>query len=481
MILASLAALAAPFPCGTPMFLPTFEPRPPIPDAPPRPPDEKAERDAYGSYPHSLFSTNFIVKWGNTGGVTLAEAQMLLDAMEVGWAVEIGEMGHPAPEGTDEYLFNIYIGDTGNNTPDGYGAGGYYNRDADGMPMIVIARQSVYYEEYVVEAAVHEFYHALQDRTGRYTYTGDSAWYWEATAEWAGGEVLPDNPTYAQFLYGYIFLPYLPVNFFDYPDTWALQEYHQYGAFIFPRFLTEHVATRALVVDSWIVPGDSNDPMEVLAAGLAAEGLSMPDVFAEFAAHNAVWDYADGVLYLQTVGEAESYWSDIYIADSVGRDGTDGWNEPASALLPGPFSYNVVTSPKPESGGLTFAFEGGAEGDRGAAADWRVIVVRERLGGPEYLPMTLVDGAGELYVEDAGGDGNYAMVIVSAGSEGREGEVFGYRFSVVPDVPPGAGTSDDTDEAPEATGCGCASGRGASGLAALIALAWLGPRRRRRG
>ena len=45
--------------------------------------------------------------------------------------------------------------------------------------------------------------------------------------------------------------------------------------------------------------GDEEDPLAVLALDLEMSGSSVASVFGDFAAHNAVWDYAESFLYLE--------------------------------------------------------------------------------------------------------------------------------------------------------------------------------------
>lgn len=475
-----LPALAAPAPCLTPTLLPTLPG--PVGVAGIAPPGAtKGDRDAWGIYPNAMSSTNFIVKWGNSGGVSSGEVSDLLDSFEASWAAEIEDWGHPAPWGTDTYKFNVYIGDTGGGTPSSYGSGGYYYQDDDGYGYIVIAESSLRDAQYVEGTAAHEFYHALQDAVAVYGYgDGDpGAWYWEATASWAQGEVFPDNPTYAQFLMGYAWLPELSVAFFDYPDSGTLEEYHQYGAFIYPRFLTEFVADRQLIVDSWVDPGGARDPLEALEAGLGAG--EMADSFGEFAARNAVWDYADGAIYRASIGDWRGWFDDDSpVAAEVGDDGTDGWITVAEDLWPQRYAYALVDLPDTE-GGYTTRFDGEAEGTGGSPADWRVQVVLDD-GGPTYLPVTLdADGVGA--VEVPGGAFGY-LVVAAVPDEATRGETFGFAYAVeVEEVEeaedsglPTPRSHDDEEE--EGGGCGCAS-PGAPGAAWAAVALLLGIRRRR--
>lgn len=454
-------ALAAPLPCGTPAFLPLRDG--PLGVAPDRaPPAAKAERDAWGTYPHVAASTNFVVKWGDGGAVSQEEVDALLDAFEEGWAVEIGEMGHPAPLGTDTWLFNVYVGDTGDGTPSSNGAGGYYWRDDDGMPYVVVARDSLYYPDYAQGTAVHELYHALQDAVGTYGY-GDGnvgAWYWEATAGWAQGEVYPENATYAQFLMGYAWLPELPVGFFDYPDSGALEEYHQYGAFIFPRYVSEVAADRDLVVQSWLDAGGEEDPVAVLAAGLEARGVAFADAFGDFAARNAGWDYADGDVYADSLMAWSGYFDDnAASADNVGEEGTGGWLDLPEGHAPQRHGYAVVRAHL-GAYGARIDVGGDPVGSRESPSAWRVTVVEVDDDVMTYHPVTL-DGEGEGSVV-LRGDGEAWIVAAAVPDRAESGETFGFAYGVEPGEPPDT-EAPEGGKGEEPAACGCAVGGAAGG------------------
>ncbi|MFZ5481962.1 MAG: DUF6055 domain-containing protein [Myxococcota bacterium] len=447
--------------CGTVWMRDDFDLRPP--EVAPLPPDaHKGERDAWGTYPYELASENFVVKWGTSGSVGEDDVEALLASFETAWAEEIEAWGMPQPRGTESSLFNVYVGDTGDGTPSSYGAGGYYDRDDDGYPFVVIARDSLRDAAYAQSTAAHEFFHALQDETESYGYTGDAAWFWEASACWAEGEVFPENDSYAQFLFGYALLPHYALDFFDYPDTGELQEYHQYGAFIFPRFVSEVAADRAAVVEAWTAPV-SGDPIEGLAAGL---DVPMADAFAEFAARNATWDYADGEAYADHV----STWSDWLDVDVVvgsvrGGEGTDGLVEAPEDTLPERYGYNVVRIRDAERVRVTF--EGDAEGSRGGEAAWRATVVT--VDG-EAFTRTPLDG--EL---EAGSDGDAWLVVAAVPDEARAEETFAWRYAVEPvEVEPAEDTGDPAEPLDvEEGGGGCGCGASSWGRVSRPPLAWL--------
>jgi len=275
-------AAASSWTCGTPAILEQTLAIPPavLPDPGPPSPD-KDLRDMYG-VSNSLESDNFVARWGDSGGISEDNVETMLGDFEVAWSVQIDDMDHPVPHGADLYKVNVYIGNTGEGPTISGGVAGYATDDSAGYPMVVMSP------------------HFVQRGTGAFTSNSDVdelsnvRWYWEATAEWIEAEVYADEPEHAHELAGFAILRHLALNFYQYPE-WAgdLQELHHYGAFIFPRYLTEHVGDWRLIRDSWVEP-TSEDPLESLEDALADLGYELDHEIALFAAHNATWDYEHG-------------------------------------------------------------------------------------------------------------------------------------------------------------------------------------------
>lgn len=495
LLLPSALALAAPRPpCGSPLTLPLLERRGPHAVAPPSPGPKQTHDTRGEAFPNELTSANFHVKWGNTGGVSEETAADVLEWFEDAWEAEVVGFAMEGPIESDGYLFNVYIGDTGGGTPSAYGNSGYYYRDDDGFPYIVIGADILGDSTWARGTAAHEFFHSLQDATGSYAYEGDSAWYWEATAMWVEGEVLEDYEDYAVFLYAFAMLPELPVYFFDYPDTGALQEYRQYGAMIFPRYLSEIAADADVVVDSWRSPGRADTPQEAIANELDDRGIAFADAFGDFAAHNAVWEYADGALYAEWVDYYAGYYrsQDHRVVAELRADGTEGLVDAPEDTLPERLGYNVVTLERPdEERGYIVSVSGATEGDDGSPADWRFTLVIE--GDPvTYLPITLTDGAGEIEIEPT--DEGLHLVAAQVTEDADEGETFAWSYGFTPveaevaadDTGPAddTGSPDDTDPPAsprpreEPGSCGCGTGSPASFAAAALGILAVARRRR---
>jgi hypothetical protein len=495
LLLLSLAQAAPPpLPCGT---LERLQAGGLVNRSLPAPPPaaEKALRDAYGMSGNERTSENFVVRWGSLGGVTEAEVDRLLTAFEAAWAEEIGVQGHPLPLGADAWRFNVYIGDSGGGAPSGYGSAGYFYNDDEGQPMVVVAASTLDDPDYADITAAHEFYHAIQGGVNRYSYEGDSAWYWEATATWASATVYPDNLYYASFLFAFALLPHRPVNFFDYPDSGKLQEYFQYGAFLFPFDLTELQADRLLIQETWTDDGRVDDPLAVLADKLASRGIDLNEAWLDAMARLTVLDYPEGRAYSRLVDGYADYYDEEAAASllgPVGPEGSGGVVEAPDDTRPYRYGHNVLKL-RPEGVALTVTIEGDPVGDAGSPATWGGRVIVDDGGAYFYSPLVFEGTTATFTTEGLVGDETYWVVVGPWTESSRkfDEEQFAWRYTVT--APETEDTGDPVDTAGEETpapvadsggdegkaACGCAS-TGAPLSSGALALALLASRRRRR-
>jgi hypothetical protein len=431
----------------------------------------KSERDAFGGLTTVVTSENFALKWGSGVSVSSTKAQQILGYFEHAWSVELGEMGYPAPEHSDTRLFNVYIGDSGNGAPTIDGAAAYFWYDSDGYPMIVVNPSELNSPE-LDETAAHEFFHAVQGATGSFFdgISDEGMWFWEATATWIMPYVISGGEGHAMFLAGMAAFPHLPIGYYNSSVTnWSA--YHQYGAFIFPQYLTELVADVTLIRDVWLGAGSEQDPLRVLDEELAARGESLTYVFGRFAAHNATWDYAEGELY----SDALDYVLDFYPDEDhqlIAEHRTDsgGWVT-ASGLLPRGFGYNVVKLTAPEAPYLRFEVAADAAGTYGTPAHYEVTVVAQAPDHVTYHPVGLdADEYGELTLE-LGDETVYYLVVAAPVFDARSSETFGYSYAI------GAGSaSSGNNDDDEDRGCNAAA---PGMLGALVALVFMTRMRRR--
>jgi hypothetical protein len=417
----------------------------------------KQEREAMAELPNQLASDNFVVKWGDSGGVQQSEVEDLLSAFEDSWAYEVVLMEHRPPYGTDSYLFNVYIGDSGSGAPSSYGASGYYYGDDDGWPMIVVAASTLDDQEYSDITASHEFYHALQGETGRYDYSGGvGSWFWEATATWASAQVYPSNVYYASFLFSYVFLPHYPVNFFDYPDEGLLQEFYQYGSYIFPQHLSQETAGHWVISDAWKDSGSEEDPMEVMRGILAEDGLDLDELWLDHIARLAYYDYGMGSLLAEYVGYYEAYdESENQLVGEHWGEGTSGLLTPPDGLLPMRYGFNTIRLYSPSALAHIVRIEGDEDGSATSPARFGARVLLRSAATIEYLDVPFDGTIGELeFVPDD--DVQEVTLVVGAWTEHHyrmDREVFPYRYSIEPVLPAPSVPDEEVETPVKESGC----------------------------
>lgn len=437
----------------------------------------RALRDAFGSFEHVRESDHFALKWGPTGSFD-AEADAILGALEGAWQVEVGELGFLPPHTTEAFKMNVYIGDTGGAAPSAEGAGGYFWYDPEGFPHLVLSQDAARFGG--GWTAAHELFHAVQDRYASYEYEGLSGWFWEATAEWAASHVLPDDWEHGSFLGGYALLPHLSVSHFDYPDSGAIEEYHHYGAFIFPRFIDELLDDPSVIRATWENEEGSEDPLVTLARATDARGADLRDLFALFATSMLdVSGYDHAAHYADNVEQwASMLPDDDHRVVAIELGPTEGLVEAPEHTLPRRFGINAVRFERPADGPWQLRFEGALEGERGTEAVWAPHVVVTGAQGKTELPLKLDGGSATLELELSDTD-QVALVVPQLALARSVDERFAYSYALERPAKLEPAVQEPEDEGEEERPFfGCASG-GTPGALVLALVALL--RRRRRG
>ncbi|MEC7987011.1 MAG: DUF6055 domain-containing protein [Myxococcota bacterium] len=425
----SLLSLAWAQPCGTLTFFEDTALRTRTQFPVPPPSSEKLSRDVY-QLPNVLFSENFALHWGSELSFSESEATIVLEEFERSWTYEVQEMQYPAPLGSDGHYFNVYLGDSGNGAPSSYGNAGYYTVDDDGWPMIVIDYQSIVTAD-SFSVIPHEFFHAVQHACDSYDYEAKAAWYWEASAVWIESMVYPQDPNYAAFLFGFAFLPHKSLGFFDYFDSGALQEYYQYGAFIFPRYLTDYHVDDFVVRDSWVNARNAEEPLAWFESYFADQGQDFDEILIDFAARNTHWDYPHQNWYTYYLDYYTEYYpSDDYsITQGIHSSGTVGFAEVSRALLPERYGVNYLRMNGSNMDSIQIDIEGESSGDAGSIARWHATVVREQDGSIAYQTVPFEEHRGSLLLSDVYPTETITLVVMPSSETWEWGESFSYRYS----------------------------------------------------
>lgn len=425
---------------------------------------DKAVRDAWGEYPNQLTSENFALKWGVDATFSTGQAQVLLDALEASWDLSVGERGYAPPFGADAFKINAYVGDTGSDTPSALGAAGYYWFDDEGWPMLVFSKDVLPEAVDTEMVAAHEFFHALQDANGEFAYDEVSGWWWEATAVWHEHEVYPEHDLWPVFLYWFSIRPELWIGHFVYPRAGSPEEYHQYGAFVYASHLAERHGGHALIKASFDRSSARSTPLRVLDTLLTERGEDLAESFGVFAARNATWDYPEEAWFEQWIDAYEGAAVPHRPTGTVFRE-TPDWVGPTEHL-PRTFGANYwrLTSLRSPT---RVEFEGGPD------TRWHVAVATQDGAAHEVVPIPVVDGVGELWLEEVEAVDERWLVVAATGPLSDEGAEYAYRLRVTDEseIPV-------TPEEPRA--CGCAAGGGPGGAAWGGLALLLGLRVRRR-
>lgn len=281
-------------------------------------------RDPY-ELPQSMESEHFVLRWGEA--VELEHAERTLDELEYAWQIEVEELGFPEPAEALDWKLNVYVAESWSTAPKDRGARGYYARDEEGHPMLVLSADTVAdLEGNRGFTTAHELNHLLQDGVdGPYDYgTGEpAAWLWEATATWVDLHVHGSDSQAVDYAFGWTFFPDLPLDDFQYPDGIALEPYHAYGAFLFLEHLELEQGPES-VVALWT---EAQDPD---AVAVLREQQELDELWASFVLRGASLDFPMGEDYLAAHLElAERFPGQDRREEPLLEGGWEDWELPA--------------------------------------------------------------------------------------------------------------------------------------------------------
>lgn len=475
IMLAALApvATAGPFDrrCGTPALLR----KGPIPALATNIPARaaagpKLTREGFGGTFQEHLSANFAIKWMDPS-VTIAQAQIVSDALELAWAKYIDELGHDPCTGCDTFRLNAYIS-RAEDTPSIDFGGGYAYLDDEGYPYFVISR-SIFAAGDAAAAvkavAVHEFYHDIQFSTGAFAWgSTDYGWFWEATAEWAAQEALPAAADPYVFSGAFAVKSELPL--YHYGDPFGadpVEGVHQYGAAIFFRHLTDKLDAPSVVVNAWEQSGAADEPLAAVSAQLPSSDLVT--LHTEFAARNAIWDYPHRQFIIDSLGYYKGgYPGQTEIAAFVPPGGI---GMTALARSPYGFGYSTIELRRPATGRFRIDAQMMASA---IPAELHGTVVYGEPGAATYTPLAITGTTGSVTMDVPASAVRLYLVLSTTTDERLTGQAIPLSYAVTPVDP----AVDDVDPA-EAGGC-CETGSNPAGSVVAFAAVLLVLRRRRR-
>lgn len=396
---------------------------------------DKLDRDLFG-YPSQQGSPNFIVRWAKAT-VTQPQAAAVLDTLELAWTIYNDDLRQTPPFGSDAYRINVYV-DSEADDPNIAGIEAYAAVDDDNYPYVVLNQVLLSREPAWVDAIVaHELYHTYQYSLGGYQDDA-SYWWWEATADWAGQQVFPDNPSTYAYDGAYVLTEEMAL--FDAGDALTDPDHvtglRQYGASLFPLYFTGSRDDRALVVDTWEHAGPQSDALDDFMAQLAPTPEGAADAFAEFATRLVAWDVPNAAVIRPAVEAFEASYPDRSRIDAtVGAEGTDWASLPDARALHA-YGFARIMLSRPADGLLILDME---TDTADPPAVFRASVVRQTTAGPTYTPIDLTTGMGRLELTLPDSEPS-AMLVVAATADTRDTTAtYSFRYRVGGEPPGDAG------------------------------------------
>jgi hypothetical protein len=425
--------------------------------------NHKEVENPFGGNPLLYETENFAIWYGQDNAFSDAHVETLGANFEHIWSIQIDTLLYPPPEFADDYKLNVFIGDTFSTLPSAEGNAGYFWYDNNGKPMMVLSKDIIAIPDSAKLTAAHEFFHAVQAAVGTYQFDNRALWYMEATANWILEEVFTDEGGYNNTLYSVAMRPEVSLNHYGDGFSNAIEESHQYGAFIFATYLSEHVGGTDLIRSTFEDAPVSGDPLLVISDLLSDYDSDMHQAHLDYAMRNATWDY-----------RFESDY-ELAISDSAGLGEThktsgqvDGLSEEWTSSIPyAPHTYGVnywrLTDLPPQ---FYVEFEG--------TSDARFSVGLASQTGSEHTQLTVFhDGETVSQRIDDWEDAPQMWLVVAAiAGETDNGDTYPYQFRLrtidAVEAENQSGGNGDDDEDDTGWGMGCSSQSSSSGM--LLAL-----------
>ena len=387
--------------------------------------DIKQERDAMSPNFIKLSSENFVLKW-DTEYITTGVEEEILESFEAVWERQLVAWDMTPPFGTDGHLFNVYLGNTGPNSPTIEGrVGGYYTRDSQGWPLIVLNPSAL-----SATLIAHEFFHALQDATGSYG-TPEGRWFWESTAEWAAAAMNPTSKQGVSAIGDYLVLSHESIDtFLHYYDMESEEDLsyalYAYGSVLFPIYLHEITGEELLIPQVWKQGDLWNSPLHTIEVLLAERGLDFYDVWMD---HNASTVFMDEYTYGGMYQELAGYdWWDPWTGEGTAI------TEETSDISIEHLGFRVHRLSSASESKYRFQVWADPIGTYDSIAEFRAFLMRRK--GMEYqkIPLEIENWFGEMTITDVDEFDDMYLVVGAWGdryySSFQDDEQFYYSFAM---------------------------------------------------
>ena len=384
----------------------------------------------------------FLIWWDVQNDLT-EQAAELLDSLAIYRESLLYEFDMMDPPNVrDGFYFNIYLHESGDVFPEGWGCG--VGTDCYGYPYMTLPIGVLGNWLTIAHETMHVFGYS-GDAPG-FAHP-DANWYTEAGANWFAAYNYPDHPATFLESESLVRLPHVSLwlayaNFPEYyPENW--QRYvHQYGLANFLYYLTHVLGIPdGLIFEGKYNPPDGQTqdllPQEYLYYNIPAGYGGLREIFVDWTAH--ITNDFDFILESQRE-TAENEWN--YCADpeddnefmQVYEDaGSGGWYRPPDSLATTAWSFNTYKVLNSGNNLYTFQLSGDAYGSDGDPSLFRGrVLVRNAVFGARFYDLPMVDDTeGSITLEVTEDDSVLCFIVASVPDVFTNVEqVYGYQISV---------------------------------------------------
>lgn len=323
--------------------------------------------------------------------------------VEFVWNRFINEGKFRAPQGSDRYYVDIYLGNTGLYDPvfpsddlvfdaSYFGFQDSYWEPNSGEELAsdvsFLALNSELASDVLQATFAHEFFHVLQDSYRNSNTLDDEdteLWWYEASAVWTESWVYQDGTDYDSFVKRWLQEPE--------KSLFTFNASHEYGSAIWAKYLSENFAA---------IP---EEPIRKIWENL--ENQSLHQSFQKFFSSQTVQpaiktfqeafiDFSRSLLLLSDYYEAAPRWNTSVSTADISKVPTQESVSYNSSFAPGIYGVRISKIQRPSNltSPLSIQFDGGdyvQQGTQGLAIQWHLLLYLEDTAGKlsEYQHFVL--------------------------------------------------------------------------------------------